>query len=153
MITGEKGMTVMEILMVLIVAAILAALATPWILGTIQSYRVRTAAWEVAGDLRLARQKAVSTQVRHRLCVANCDTPPPTGGYVLEREGTPWTLDLVRDDFPNGVAITSSADKVTYGVRGEASAAAITLSNNIGTYQVVASPSGRVRVCKGSCPP
>lgn len=152
MIKGRRGITVIEILVVLIVAAIVAALAAPWFLGTIESYRVRTAAWEVAGDLRLARQRAVSTQVRHRFCLSNCDTPPPTGGYILEREEGSWVVDLVRADLPNGLAITSSADKVTYDVKGDASGGTITLSNNVETYQIVAAPSGRVQICKGMCP-
>lgn len=147
----------MEILVVLIVAAIMAAVATPWMLSAIQSYRIRASAWEVAGDLRLVRQKAVSTQVRHRFCIANCDTAPPAGGYVLEREGTPWTLDLVRNDFPNGVAVSTTAPngKVTFTSKGElvaAVGACVDVTNGTNNYKVTTAVSGRVLVAKGSCP-
>lgn len=160
MIKSEKGMTVLELLFVLLVAAALAALGTPWILTAIQSYRVRTAAWEVAGDLRLARQKAVSLHQRHRICFANCASAVPTGGYLMEREDSTapppgWVLALTRNDLPNGVGFTSNQDAVTYNSKGDATiGATITLTNNIGTYIVVAAPSGRVRACKGTiCPP
>lgn len=158
MITDRQGITVMEILIVLTVAAILAALATPWILGAIESYRLRTAAWEVAGDLRLARQRAVSTQVRHRFCISNCDSPVPTGGYILEREGTPvWTLDLARADLPNGVALfpaTLTDGKLTFEAKGEVDGAwgCIEVTNGTRGYQIVTASSGRVRVDKGNCP-
>lgn len=155
----QRGFTGIEIFVVLVVIGIMAAAATPWILGAIQTYRVRAAAWELAGDLRLARQKAVSLQRRHRICFAACGSPVPTGAYLLERQDpTPppprWVLDITRNDVPNGVAVTSPANTLTYGTKGDGSGGTITLTNNIGTYVVVAAPSGRVRVCKGTiCPP
>lgn len=155
----QRGVTAIEIFVVLVVIAIMAGAATPWILGAIQTYRVRAAAWELAGDLRLARQKAVSLQRGHRICFAACGSPVPTGAYLLERQDpTPppprWVLDITRNDIPNGVAVTSPANTLTYGTKGDGSGGTITLTNNIGTYVVVAAPSGRVRVCKGTiCPP
>lgn len=151
----QRGVTAIEIFVVLVVIAIMAGAATPWILGAIQTYRVRAAAWELAGDLRLARQKAVSLQRGHRICFAACGSPVPTGAYLLERQDpTGWALDMTRNDIPNGVAVTSPANTLTYGTKGDGSGGTITLTNNIGTYVVVAAPSGRVRVCKGTfCPP
>lgn len=155
----QRGFTGIEIFVVLVVIGIMAAAATPWILGAIQTYRVRAAAWELAGDLRLARQKAVSLQRGHRICFAACGSPVPTGAYLLERQDpTPppprWVLDITRNDIPNGVAVTSPVNILTYGTKGDGSGGTITLTNNIGTYVVVAAPSGRVRVCKGTiCPP
>lgn len=150
----QRGFTGIEIFVVLVVIGIMAAAATPWILGAIQTYRVRAAAWELAGDLRLARQKAVSLQRGHRICFAACGSPVPTGAYLLERQDpTGWALDLTRNDIPNGVAVTSPANTLTYGTKGDGSGGTITLTNNIGTYVVVAAPSGRVQVCKGTtCP-
>lgn len=155
----QRGFTGIEIFVVLVVIAIMAGAATPWILGAIQTYRVRAAAWELAGDLRLARQKAVSLQQSHRICFAACGSPVPTGAYLLERRDPTapppgWILDITRNDIPNGVAVTSPANTLTYGTKGDGSGGTITLTNNIGTYVVVAAPSGRVRVCKGTiCPP
>lgn len=153
-IGDQEGVTAMEILIVLVVVAIMTALAMPWILGSMQSYRVRVAAWEVAGDLRLARQKAVSLQQRHRICLSACGSPVPTGGYLLEREqaGT-WVVDLVRTDLPNGVGITDNAGgKFTFEAKGEVNGGTTTLTNLAGSYQVKTLSTGRVRVCKGTCP-
>ncbi len=147
----------MEILIVLVVVAVMTALAMPLILGSMQSYRVRVAAWEMAGDLRLARQRAVSLQKRHRICLSTCGSLVPTGGYLLERqEGVAWVIDLARTDIPNGVGITTTAPggKLTFGSKGEVWGASgtMTLTNVSGTYEVATATSGRVRVCKGTCP-
>ncbi len=160
-IGDQEGVTAMEILIVLVVVGIMTALAMPLILGNMESYRVRVAAWEMAGDLRLARQRAVSLQKSHRICLSTCGSPVPTGGYLLERQQIPmdptsWVVDLVRTDIPNGVALTTTAPggKLTFGSKGEVWGASgtMTLTNVSGTYQVATATSGRVRVCKGTCP-
>lgn len=156
-IGDQEGVTAMEILIVLVVVGIMTALAMPLILGNMQSYRVRVAAWEMAGDLRLARQRAVSLQKRHRICLSTCGSLVPTGGYLLERkEGVTWVVDLVRTDIPNGVDLTTTAPggKLTFGSKGEVWGATGTmkLENVSGTYEVATATSGRVRVCKGTCP-
>ncbi len=156
-IGDQEGVTAMEILIVLVVVGIMTALAMPLILGNMQSYRVRVAAWEMAGDLRLARQRAVSLQKRHRICLSTCGTLVPTGGYLLEREEAgAWVVDLVRTDIPNGVDLTTTAPfgKLTFGSKGEVLGASgtMTLANVSGTYEVATATSGRVRVCKGICP-
>lgn len=145
----------MEVLIVVAILVIVAGIAMPGILRGIQSYRLRVAAWELAGDLRLARQKAVSTQARHRICLSNCDSPVPVGGYLLEREdAVGWGLDMARTDLPNGVIIVTNAGggKLTFEAKGEVNPATTTLTNEAGSYQVKTAQSGRVKVCKGTCP-
>ena len=147
----------MELFMVGVALVVLMGMVMPSFFRTLEAYRLRGAAWNLAGDLRLARQKAVSLQLDHRICFANCDAPIPAGGYLLQRKvsaGPPavWFVDVRRADLPDGLTLTWSADAVRYDLKGEASGSTITLTNSAGTYGVVASPSGRVRACKGSCP-
>lgn len=136
---------------------VVAGLAAPWILGTLQAYRLRVAAWEIAGDLRLARQRAVSLQQRHRICFSGCSAAVPEGGYLLEREQAAgvWVVDASRSDLPDGITITTTAPTgtVTFEAKGEISGAmaTITLTNETGTYQLTTAQTGRVQVCKGSC--
>lgn len=156
MVGNDRGFSLMEILMVAAALVVLAGMAIPSVLRTLEAYRLRGAAWNLAGDLRLARQKAVSLQLDHRICFANCGDAVPAGGYLLQRKNPlpppVWVVDVVRGDLPDGLTLTWSADAVTYELKGEASGSTITLTNSAGTYGVVASPSGRVRACKGSCP-
>ena len=150
---GQRGVTLIEILIVVTLLVVVAGVAMPWFLGVIESYRLRVGAWELVGDLRLARQKAVTTQVRHRVCFSGCDSPVPAGGYLLEREGAPWELYVVRADLPDGVAISDNAGgKFTFEAKGGVNGGTATLSSTAGTYQVRTASTGRVRVCKGICP-
>ncbi|MDZ4339070.1 MAG: GspH/FimT family pseudopilin [candidate division NC10 bacterium] len=153
----DRGVSLMEILMVVVAVAVMAGMAMPSLLGTMERYRLRAAAWELAGDLRLARQKAVSLQQSHRICLANCCSAVPAGGYLLERRDTGepcgWKQDLTRSDLPDGLNLTFSVDKVIYNAKGEASGSTVTLTNSVGIFEVVAAPSGRVRACKVACPP
>lgn len=157
MVGDNKGASLMELFMVGVALVVLVGMAMPLVYRTLQAYRLRGAAWNLAGDLRLARQKAVSLQLDHRICFANCDAAVPVGGYLLQRKnpGPPvvWSVDVRRGDLPDGLMINpGAADAVTYDLKGEASGGTIDLTNSVGAYQVKASPSGRVRACKGSCP-
>ena len=156
---GQRGVTLIEILIIVTLVVVVAGVAMPWFLGVIESYRLRVAAWELAGDLRLARQKAVTTQVRHRICLLNCTSAVPAGGYLLERKvtDTDWALDVTRADLSDGVVITTNGpgDKITFDTKGELSGTLGTttaLTNGTGTYEVKVASTGRVRVCKGTCP-
>lgn len=156
MVGDDRGISIIEILMVALALAVMAGMAMPSVLGTMEAYRLRGAAWNLAGDLRLARQTAVTTQVQHRFCLSGCDNPVPAGGYLLERDATPSWKVLARINVPDGVAITSNipGDKLTFDTKGGVSGAMgrMTLTNGSGTYQVVTAITGRVLVCKGSCP-
>ena len=161
MVGGDRGFSLMEILMVAAALVVLAGMAMPSVFRTLEVYRLRGAAWNLAGDLRLARQKAVSIQVQHRICFTGCSNAVPAGGYLLEREnptGPPpgWVADVFRSDVPDGVIITTTAPggKLTFDTKGGVSGAmgTMTLTNGSGTYQVATAITGRVLVCKGSCP-
>ena len=131
----------------------------PLILGTLQRYRVRAAAWQLTGDLRLARQKAISTQMRHRVCFTSCTDPVPSPGYLLQWEDGAigsgnWKLDFSVDfskEFLGSNLTFPSTANPTFNSKGTAGPGTITLANPSGSYDVVTAPSGRVRVCKGSC--
>lgn len=152
----DRGISIIEILMVLLALAVMAGMAMPSVFRTLEVYRLRGAAWNLAGDLRLARQTAVSTQVPHRFCLSGCDNPVPAGGYLLEREATPSWEVLTRINVPDGVTITTTAPdgKLTFDTKGGVSGAmgTMTLTNGSGTYQVATAITGRVLVCKVGCP-
>lgn len=152
----RAGFTAMELIITLIIIFILAGISVPFILGALQSYRLRAAAWQIAGDLRLARQKAVSTQKNHRVCFQDCGSgiTVPSNGYVIQREDPPWVLDSQGLSLPPGVTLSQNASygKITFNPKGTVNAATVTLRNASGQYEVVIATSGRVKVCKGTCP-
>ena len=155
----------MEMLSLIVVLVILVAVAIPKASPVVQWFRLRGSAWQLAGDLRLARQKAVTVQKRYRVCVTNCAISVPAGTYSVERDdGNPassqWTSETgaaIRLPGPtprlsSDVTITATASAASFSATGTASGATFTLINLIGTYQVVVGITGRVVVCQGACP-
>ena len=60
-------MTLIELLVVLVILAIVAALAAPNVSRWIESYTVRKAGRQLVSDLQLAKLKAISQGVQHRI--------------------------------------------------------------------------------------
>ena len=153
--TGRRSalaFTLVELLIAVGLVAVISAASLPTLTRTIQGYRVRTAAWQIAGDLRLARAKAVSTNRRHRVCFSNCGGPVPTDGYLIQREeGSAWAIDSTVQPSTKGVQVASNAT-ITFAETGEAASGTVTLVSGSGSFQVRTHFTGRVRVCTGSCP-
>jgi type II secretory pathway pseudopilin PulG len=156
--TGRcRGVTVVELVTLVALLMVLAALAIPTISPIVLRYRVRGAAWQVAGDLRLARQRAVTLKKRFKFCVTDCSVSVPPGSYSVEREdvvnsGTWVNEQGVATRLPPDVTITVNAVP-TFTLTGTAASGTVTLSNLLSVYKVAVAQSGRVQVCEGACPP
>jgi Tfp pilus assembly protein FimT len=146
-----------ELVTVVALLLIMTAIAVPSIGPLVLRTRLRGAAWQVAGDLRLARQRAVTVKKRFQFCVTGCAVPVPSGSYSLEREDPPGSGNWVNENgvatrLPPEVTVTANATP-RFAITGTAApAATVTLSNLMGVYNVVVAPSGRVQVCEGTCP-
>lgn len=92
---NQNGFTAMELLIAILVFLIVAAVSTPFMLGAIQDYRLRGAAWQGTGDLRLARQKSVSSGRPYKLTFNNNTAGSNPNSYIVERQevGGSWTMD------------------------------------------------------------
>ena len=146
------GFTLPELLIAVGIVGIVSAGSLPILAGTVQGYRLRTAAWQVAGDLRAARQKALTTNRRHRVCFNNCGRPVPADGYLIQREqGSKWEIDAEVQPSTKGLQVTSNAT-ITLAQTGEAAAGTVTLVNGSSRFQVRMHFTGKVTVCKEFCP-
>jgi len=145
-----------ELLLVALLVAILGMMAVPLVTSVAQQLRLRGAAWQVAGDLRLARQRAVTLRTRMRVCLASCAISVPSGTYSVEIDrGTPSSPNWASEagtivKLPRDVNISASAT-ATFASTGMASGCTFTLTNAVGTFQIAVNPAGQVRVCRGSC--
>jgi len=152
--------TLVELVTLVALLVVLAALAIPTISPIVLRYRVRGAAWQVAGDLRLARQRAVTLKKRFRFCVSGCIVTVPPGSYSVEKEvgalgSNNWVNENgVATKLPPDVAIAANTTPRfnLIGTTDVGSNGTVTLSNLLGVYQVVVAQSGRVQVCEGVCP-
>jgi Tfp pilus assembly protein FimT len=146
-----------ELVIVVALLVIMATIAVPTIGPLVLRSRLRGAAWQVAGDLRLARQRAVTIKQRFQFCLTGCAVPVPSGSYSLEREaGALGSGNWVNENgvatrLPPEVTVTANTTP-KFTLTGTASGATVTLSNFVGVYHVVVAPSGRVQVCEGTCP-
>jgi len=162
---NQKGFTAAELLIALLVAIVAIAATTPFILATIQSHRLRTAAWQVAGDLRLARQKSVSSGRPYRLTFNNNSAGSDPNSYIVEWQkvdpatGTvTWIMDpnnrirLQQTGSPTYVRIDSTSTPAG-GVMGFSANGAVSPAGTIKLvdgrgkkYDVVINSVGRVKV-------
>jgi prepilin-type N-terminal cleavage/methylation domain-containing protein len=72
-LSGESGMTAVELTVVLAIIGIVAFVAYPTLSTTLQVLRSKGAAEQVAGGIRQARQEAITRGTRH--CIAFTGTP------------------------------------------------------------------------------
>ncbi|HWP58736.1 MAG TPA: GspH/FimT family pseudopilin [Candidatus Acidoferrales bacterium] len=136
---AQRGFTVLELLMVLVVASVLMGIAVPSFQSWLPTLRLSNAARQVATDLQLARMRAISS---------NTDTTVAfsTGTGTYSFGGESRSLPQL---FP-GITI-SSASNPTFTARGTANAVTITLTNGSSQKLVCVKAVGRVNVRDASC--
>ena len=159
---GSRGVTFIELIALTIVILILAMIAIPRVSPIVQNFQLKGAAWQLAGDLRLARQRAVTTQRRFRICVTDCKIALPAGTYSFEMEQLPvgslkWASETgVPTRLPPSVCVSAGGSGMaTFAANGMASGNTFTLYNLIGELQVTVASTGQVTVAlvTGITPP
>ena len=158
LLEGGRGVTFIELIILTVAMLILASIGIPRMGPVVQGFRLRGAAWQLAGDLRLARQRAVTSKQRFRICVKSCVITVKAGEYSLERDiGSPGSPNWISETgvatrLPPDVTISASAT-ATFSSSGMASGSTYTISNLMGDYEVAVAITGQVRACKVPCPP
>ncbi len=157
-----KGMTAVELLLVISLIAILAGMAMPTFVQWRQSLEYREAASSIVGALKNARNRAVTTNRQHRV-----EFNIAAGNYRLTRgnrpdastdpwnpEGRPWIA------LPEAVRLNSGAVVLTaiqFNSSGMASfvplgaVGTVTIRNTAGAnlYWVGVEQTGRIRMDRG----
>jgi len=158
LLEGGRGVTFIELIILTVAMLILASIGIPRMGPVVQGFRLRGAAWQLAGDLRLARQRAVTSKQRFRICVSSCVITVKAGEYSLERDiGSPGSPNWISETgvatrLPPDVTISASAT-ATFSSSGMASGSTYTISNLMGDYEVAVAFTGQVRACKTECLP
>ncbi len=145
---SDHGFTVIELMVVLAVATIVMGVALPNMMSWLPTYRLSAGARQLAGDLQLARMKAISQNTKYRLKFTTATS------YEFEKEsGGTFSTESGPFSLPDGITITGTTPFTTseFQARGTVNAASvITLQNsNSSTYQgdisIVARPRCRHR--------
>lgn len=132
MVTNQKysggktrGFTLLELLVVLVIAGMLMALVPPVVSAVVPGTRAKVAARDLAATLRYARNLAVirSTTIdvqfdtsKQTYVIANGkpETPPHGAAITIVGNETPYTLRFYADGSSNGITARLGAEDGGY---------------------------------------
>jgi type IV fimbrial biogenesis protein FimT len=138
----EKGFTLIELMITVVVLAVLVAIAGPAFYDTIKRNEVRTQASQIVASLNLARSTAVRRNHPVTMCASSDSTSalvPSCGagvtwmdGWVVfldrDEDGTPESGEIVRgfDGLHPGYIIKNALSPISFYPDGTASTATTT---------------------------
>lgn len=163
----ERGFTIIELMVTLVIAGILMGLAVPAFNTTIRSNRMATQANLLIGSLNIARSEAVKAGRTATVCVSS-DQASCTGetdwalGWLVWVDDNGDNLLTANEErrfnpnLPANMTFASAVSQVQYSAQGAANAAALmTLCDDrVGETgrQLNIANTGRVNVSNFVCP-
>ena len=142
---NKKGVTLVELVVVMVIIAVGATLAAPSIGKWLPRYRLRSATRDIVSTMRTAQMRAVSYNRSYQ--VAFTPAGPGLGTYVLQRN--PGAVnDGAIQTVPAGISFVTNfpGDKVVFNPNSTAPpGGTVTVSNPQSQKTITVSPfSGRI---------
>ncbi|MFZ5943369.1 MAG: pilus assembly FimT family protein [Bacillota bacterium] len=139
----EKGFTIIELVLVVVILGILATLVYPSASDIISSQRLQSTAKEILSDLRIAQQLAISKENNTRIIFNNSSSTPPNTYFVKNVTANETIKEAT---LPPGITINTSKI-IDFNIVGTTQNDTITLKNTKGeTLFVVVYMKGRFRI-------
>ena len=155
---NKKGITLIELIIVMVIIAIGAALMVPSIGSWLPNYRLRSATRDIVSMMRVAQMKAVSLNTEHRVSFDIA-----ANEYLLQIKTTQsapndwiptWTnarAQQLQQKLPGGVtmtAVTFPGDNAEFNTNSTCSSGSITLLNTKKSTRTISltTATGRVSV-------
>jgi prepilin-type N-terminal cleavage/methylation domain-containing protein len=144
---GREGFSLAEILIVLVIMSLLAAIALPKIQGMVQVSSIQGALNGVATDLTVARMRAIRTARRVTTTISN-DGKSYT--IVVDPSGTPTTYKTVTltTNYP-GLDLAPHGATISFDSRGMTSGTTSTLTASRAGRSSTLTISGVGRIYRG----
>lgn len=148
--TTQSGFTLAELLVVVVIAGILAVIASPSFQSITQSQRAKSASFDLLSSLNLARSEAIKRN-------ADVTITPVSGnwqdGWDISASGVP----AIRTQHAiKGIVITGGPASVVYAKTGRAAAASfqidVSATATANARCIKIDLSGMPRSIKGACP-
>jgi len=141
----KKGVTLIELLVVMVIIAIGATLATPNIGGWLTNYRLRSAARDLASNLRLAQIKAVSGNTRYQVVFDTANS-----SYIVQYRSTggAYVTEGVTQILPSGVTFNTDFGNTVRFLPSSSveNTGEINISNTKGSIKKIRLQSGRIKI-------
>jgi type IV fimbrial biogenesis protein FimT len=146
---NNEGVTLIELVVVLVIIAITASLMVPNIGAWLPIYRLRSATRDIVSTMRTAQMKAVSINSRYRV---NFDVLG--NGYFVQYQTTSglWVNDGTTQNLPPGITLKEAdfrgAPQAVFNSNSTSSAGSVTLQNTKGSTKKISltSATGRVNI-------
>jgi prepilin-type N-terminal cleavage/methylation domain-containing protein len=146
---NKKGVTLIELIVVMVIIGIGAVLFAPNIGAWLPNYRLRSAARDVVSTMRTAQVRAVSNNMAYR--VSFTQVPP---SYVLQYQNTlgAFVTEGAIETLPTGISISAinltTGNNAVFNPNSTSSSGSLTLRNSRGTERrLTLTPStGRVTI-------
>ncbi len=171
LITGNRGMTAIELLAALSIVAILSAMAIPAFRDFLQNNRAAEQSNALVGALALARNEAVTRGIPVSVCAStdgeSCDVANTvwTPGWIVFSDAA-GTLGTVDDDdtvlralpaLSGGATLSSDANFISYNPSGFLNGAEVSFQLSVpdctGNHnrEIVINPQGRATLTYTAC--
>jgi prepilin-type N-terminal cleavage/methylation domain-containing protein len=147
---NKKGITLIELVVVMIIIAIGAVLLVPNIGGWLPNYRLRSTTRDIVSTLRTAQMKAVSNNLQYRVNLDDAEIG--VNNYILQyNTGGVWVNDGVIQSFPTGInisGITFPGKHAEFNPNSTSSTGSLTLQNTKGAQKSITltSATGRIKI-------
>jgi len=148
---SRKGVTIIELVVVMVIIAITAALTIPSIGAWLPNFRLRTAARDIVSTMRTAQMKAVSNNLEYRVSFDKAK-----GSYILEVRTTvgldTWMPEGAEQKMPKGIRIEQiiglPEGRAEFNPNSTSSGGSVILRNSKEAERriVLYSATGRIRV-------
>ena len=142
---NQKGVTLIELVVVFVIIAIGAALTTPNIGGWMTNYRLRSATRDVVSTMRVAQMKAISNNLTYQISfdIAN-------RSYILQYQNTAgvWINDGAVQTLPTGVQFnTTFGNSASFFPNATSTTGNVILNNTKGATKTIQllGTTGRVK--------
>ncbi len=132
---NKKGLTLVELAVVMVIIGVVAALAVPNVGRWLPNYRLRSATRDIVSTLRLAQMKAVSTSLNYQVSFNVAG-----GNYILQRNtGGLWVNEGGSQALPSGISLNTTFANNTALFRSDSSSngGSVVLQNSKGGINTV----------------
>ena len=145
---NKKGITLIELIIVMVIISIGAALMVPSIGVWLPNYRLKSATRDIVSLMRVAQMKAVSNNILYRVTFDTANNK-----YFIEYSqdsGATWTKEGDDQTLPTGVQFNTTfpGNSTTFSPNSTATNGDITLNNNKGTTKKIRllGLTGRIKI-------